>query len=1130
MTLRTAIENVVVGLIFSLVLFGGGSAFAQGDSRFSGTVVDPSGAIVPGATVVVTNDRTGEAREAVSNAQGRWIVTGLRPSTYTIRVNLESFAPLEYPGMQLNAGQDFELDLALQTAGVTETVNVEAESPILDTNSASIGVNVTEREVLELPVNGRQMSQLMLQSPGSQNAGTGTWNDVRFSGRANQQNVIKFDGVEGSAIIDASPGNIAGQIASPFKLQASLENVQEFRVESNNYPAEYGTGTGGQVNVVTKSGANLFSGSVFEYYRNEALDAANYFDSTRNTDGSVIQELPKSELGQHQFGGSLGGPIVREKVFFFGSFEGYDLNAGVNFVEAAPSEAAWARATPEIAALRPAFTAPGSVVLPGASNDANFDIYQLQGLEEVNEKSFSVRVDGKIGPQWSSYVRYFRDAGDQIRPEGVSGRVVRVENQPTNLIWNLQGIFANGFLNESKIGYNSPDADIAGTASTPTLNDVAISLTNSVANTGIAGQTGNTGVVVPGGLVRASSATNGRHLFYQPYSLAFSNAMSGVKGNHLAKFGGEVRLVRNEFDQQGGTTYSFANVNDFMANRPSQIQYAGDISAPSVFNNGATGPRHTSQEYYVFFAQDNWQATSNLTINYGLRYEYYTPLEVRDDLYVKVNIENGTIEPSGTPLHGVKKDNFQPRVSMAYAPGRTVFRTGFGVFVGPGQGEDLIQPIESDRVGSTISSGALLRYPLDSNTVITNFVDNPNNRSYQPRAYAAEYNIPEKIYQYTASVQRELGGGYAATAAYVGSQGRNLFLRSVGNQLIDVVTNPNPANAAFQIREFSIVTRDANGNVTGVQQPYAEIDFKTSGGHDNYNAMMLSLNRRSARGFGLNFQYTLGRSRGTSGGSNEANTAGNNARTEEEFEYENGYNNFDVRHTFSASVLYSLPFGNGRAIGGDWTGAKQALLGGWEAGGLFNARSGLPVPVQISRPDFLYVDAAGNYFTNPLAGRIAVINTPGGGNSRNTRRPDVVPGVDPFINDGGLLFLNPAAFSVPMPGTFGNLERNTIHGPNFSQLDVFFSKRFAFGTRQSVEFRTEVFNLFNQVNFALPVGLLPQAIGSSNTTTVANNTLQPGQAYSEATAGTFGRLTSTVGRTVGLGTGRQVQFALRLSF
>ncbi len=223
----------------------------------------------------------------------------------------------------------------------------------MDLSSARIGVNVTEREVLNLPVNGRQMSQLMLQAPGSQNAGTGTWNDVRFSGRANQQNVIKFDGVEGSAIIDAAPGNIAGQIASPFKLQASLENVQEFRVESNNYPAEFGTGTGGQVSVITKSGSNRVSGSLFEYYRDDAFDAPNYFDSTRNSDGSVIQALPKSALRQHQFGGSLGMPILANRAFLFASYEGYRLDAGVNFVEAAPSAASWSRAVPAIAALRP---------------------------------------------------------------------------------------------------------------------------------------------------------------------------------------------------------------------------------------------------------------------------------------------------------------------------------------------------------------------------------------------------------------------------------------------------------------------------------------------------------------------------------------------------------------------------------------------------------------------------------------------------------------------------------------------------------------------------------------------------------------------------------------------------------
>ena len=207
---------------------------AQGDGRFTGTVLDPSGSTIAGAIVLVKNERTGEERTTTTNAQGRYAVPNLRPSSYTIRVTFGQFQPLEYTNLTLAAAQEFALDLELHPAGVTETVTVVAQSSAIDLSSARIGVNVGEREVAELPVNGRQMSQLMLQAPGSQNAGTGTWNDVRFSGRANQQNVIKFDGVEGSAIIDSSPGNINGEVPSPFKLQSSLENVQEFRVESNN--------------------------------------------------------------------------------------------------------------------------------------------------------------------------------------------------------------------------------------------------------------------------------------------------------------------------------------------------------------------------------------------------------------------------------------------------------------------------------------------------------------------------------------------------------------------------------------------------------------------------------------------------------------------------------------------------------------------------------------------------------------------------------------------------------------------------------------------------------------------------------------------------------------------------------
>jgi len=1101
---------------------------ADSDGSFSGTVIDPSGSSVSGATIVARNERTGEERVVVANADGRYVLTGLRPSIYTITVNYQGFAPVEYTGVQLAAAQEFPLDLTLQAAGVTEAVTVKGTATAMDVSSARIGVNVTEREVDNLPVNGRQMSQLMLQAPGSLNSGTGTWNDVRFSGRANQQNVIRYDGVEGSAIIDAAPGNINGEIPSPFKLQASLENVQEFRVESNNYPAEFGTGTGGQVSVITKSGANLLSGSAFEYYRNDNLDAPNYFDSTRNADGSVIQELPKSQLGQHQFGASAGGPLMKDKAFFFGSYEGYRLDAGVNFVEGAPSAAAWSRAVPAIATLRPGFVAPGAVLLPGASSNADFDIYQLQGLETVEENSFSGRVDYKLSPNWSSYVRVFHDKGTDLRPEGISGRVVRITDDPTNAVFNLQGATGRGLINEFKVGYNAAPSRINGLA--PTVDGVdfsslAINLSGSVANTGIAGQGSSSGIVVPGGLVRANSATNGRGQPYDPFSVSFAYNATQVAGNHFLKAGADVRLIRMATDRQGGTTYTFPNVTAFLANQASTVQYLGDVSAPSPFNGGATGMRHTEQEYYVFFAQDEWHVSQDLTLNYGLRYDYYTPLTERDNLIVKFDIDTGAIDPNTTPLYASKKNNLQPRLALTYAPGRTVFRGGFGVFVGPGQTEDQIQPVESDRISSTLSNST---FPVDSALLVANFVNNPNNRSYQPRAYSNQYTVPEKIYQYTASVQRDLGGNMAATAAYVGSRGRNLFLRSVANRVVDVVTNPNPASNAFVIREFSLVQRDAGGSVRGVQNPYAEVDYKTSGGHDTYNALMLSLNRRSASGLTMNAQYTFGTSRGNTAGSNEATTAANNARAIEEFDYDDGFNNFDVRHTFNLSAVYSVPYGRGRKYGSDVGVLTDALLGGWDVGGIVNARSGVPVPVQIVRPDIVYRDADGAIFANPAAGRTAIINVPGGGASRNVRRPDLIPGVDPFVRDGGLLFLNPAAFATPAPGTFGNLERNSLHGPGTKQLDAFFSKHFRTGGRTDIEFRTEVFNVFNTANFANPVGTLPQAI--PNAALSEANRVQPGQPYTAAAAGTFGRLTSTVGRTVGLGTPRQVQFAFRFSF
>jgi hypothetical protein len=879
------------------------AASAQTDQgKLSGNVRDQSGAFVAGATVTVTNERTGETRTAASSATGIFFVAGLKPSTYKIRVEKDGFSPIEYTNMPLSVGQELALDFEFRPAGVAEEVTVIAEAPLLEVSSAKMGMNVGEREVQSLPVNGRQMSQLMLQAPGSANAGQGTWSDIRFSGRAVNQNAIHFDGVEGSSIIDASPGQSNGEIATPFKLQASLENVQEFRVESSGTTAEYGTGTGGQINVITKSGSNAFHGAVFEYNRNDKFDAPNFFDTT-------AAGTAKTPLKLNQFGGSLGGPIARNRGFFFASYEGYRLEGGFNLIEGVPSDAAWERAVPAVLALRPGFLAPGAFFLPGASTNADVDIYQLQATQRVTEDAVNARFDFKLSNDWSTYVRMSHDQGTSDQPETVAGRILHVENKPTNAVFNLQGVLSESTLNEFKFGYNAAPTRVNGVLENPVINGIdfstlIINTSGNVANSGIAGQGGSTGLAIPGGLVRANSSTNGRGQPYDPYTVSFVDALTTSRGNHNIKFGGEFRAIRMETDRLGGITYSYSNLNSFLANSASTIDFNLDLSAPSPYNNGATGPRHVSQQYSIAYAQDEWRANPNLTLNYGLRYEYYTPLKERNDLQVLLDVNTGALRPPTESPYQSSKNNIMPRVALTYKPKSTVFRGGFGVLVGPGQTEDQIQTIESDRLNATPSGGT---FPANVDAFAARFNPsdpNYNNRNAKVRAYDTDaYTIPERVYQYTASVQQELRGGAAVTVAYIGSQGHNLFLRSVTNQIKEVVTNPNPASAAFVIRDFSIVQRNAAGAVTGVQNPWAEIDYKTSGGHDQYNAMQIAFTRRSRDGVSANFQYTLGKSTGNTGGSNEADTAANNARAISDFDYDDGYNKFDVRHTFNASLL-----------------------------------------------------------------------------------------------------------------------------------------------------------------------------------------------------------------------------------
>ncbi len=1103
--LRRAIAAILLATLF---LMGLPWAVAQGGAQLAGAIKDSSGGVLPGASVTVVNERTGAMRSTLSNDSGYYVFTVLQPSTYTVKASASGFAVAERKEVVILTGESATLNLTLNPAGVSESITVTAtQEAMADTTSARIGANVNEREVGSLPLNGRQLSQLYLQAPGSVNTGSGTFSDIRFSGRSNEQNAVRYDGVEGSAIIDSNPGNMNGELSSPFRLQTSLENVQEFRVDSSNYPAEYGTGTGGQISVSTKSGTNAFHGSLFEYLRNDVFDARNFFD-----------KAGKSPLRLNQFGGSVGGPIVKDKLFFFGSYEGYRLRSGINIVEAVPSDATRARAVPAVAPLIDAFRGPGGFIIPNASTNPDFSIYQLATNVAVDENAMGLRFDYRINEKYTMYTRYFRDQGTTSQPEGVTGRRSYYRTLPQNAVISLQGALTQRLMNEIKFGYNGALTRVAGSA--PTVNGIdmsqlAINLSGSVANTGIAGQGASSGIAVPGGLIRGTSAFNGRGFPYTPYSLSVIDSLSWVRGNHTAKFGFEARMLNLYTNILGGTTYSYANLNDFLANKATQVQYGGDLSDPSPFNNGATGNRLMKTNFYIGYAQDEWRLKSNLTLSYGLRYEYYTVMKEENNLNVQFDITSGKLFSPDRPFYQSVKTNFGPRVGLAWSPfpsrkgwlggGKTVIRTGFGIYYGPGQIEDQIQPVQSDRISSTLSGGA---YPVDPKVLRDAFINNPNNRQYQPRAYDPNYKVPERIYQYSVSLQQELPYKMNLTLAYVGDVGRNLFLRAWSNKVVSVATNPDPTKAATPIREFSII--GANGSV---QNPYAEIDYKTSGGEDRYDSMQIGVGRRFTTGVTLNSQYTWGRSYGNTSGSNDALTANN------PFDFNNdfGYNVFDVRQSFNLSAIYAIPLK--KNMGGTAT----ALLGGWEVGTIFNARTGLPLDVRVGRNDIVYVDGAGLYYNSPAAGRTALINTPGGGASRNVRRPDLVAGVNPYLNNDRAL-INPAAFAIPRPGTAGNLMRGALRGPDFRQVDFIVNKRIRIAESSNIEFRAEFFNAFNMTNFASPPVTLPNQLG------VGTNLLQPGQPYTAAAAGSFGVMTSTVERTVGLGTNRQIQFALRFNF
>jgi hypothetical protein len=774
----------------------------------AGFLADESGSSLGDATVTLTNDRDGSHRVVKTNQSGYFTLVQLPPSNYTLELSRTGFATLQAKGLTLQVGQELSRNFTLKVESANSTVNVESAAVSLDTASAAIGANVASREIEELPINGRQISQLYLLVPGATNSGAGTFDNIRFSGRAVEQNIIRLDGIEATSIIDTSPGNLNGEITSTFRLQQSLEAIQEFRIDSSSYPAEMGTGTGGQVSFITKSGSNRVHGSVFEYLRNDFFDARNAFNR-RNTPNNT------AKFRLNQFGGSIGGPILKDKLFAFANYE------GLRQIWASPQRAAtlsnYAKSQiPTTSAVYPLLAAFPADPFPATAGVLQ-QVVTTVGTNRINEDFGAIRFDYHINNRFSAYARYNRDQGTSSQIQDASLSQFGQVEVPQNGVLAFNQIWSSRIFNETKFGYNGIKMRVLGVAGPSPSADL------SRTRIAIAGLTN------VGSLISLSSSFNGVGAPYTGQSYSYIDNFSLLSGNHSMKFGVEVRPLSLYNNQIGGTTYTYNSISAFQTNTPNQIQFYGDLSDLSPFT-GLSGNAQVKQTYYIGYAQDEWKIKPNLTLSYGLRYEYYSPLHEARNKNVFFDMTAGTIIPRYTgDWFNSSKANFGPRLALTWSPsfsnGDTIFRIGGGVFYGPGQTEDQIQPEANDRVTRTFTSGKV--YPIVPATdVYANYDINSPTLGYQPRAYAPNYRIPERVTTYTASIEQRLPGQTQLMVGYVGSMGRNLFLRSITNLITSVTTNPT-TGAGTAVRQFG--------------GRFAEIDYKTSGGTDMYNALQSSL-------------------------------------------------------------------------------------------------------------------------------------------------------------------------------------------------------------------------------------------------------------------------------------------------
>jgi len=937
----STIRVVLLIAVFSV------AGLAQVDRAFlTGAVSDATDARIGGASVAVESAGTGFRRETVTSSAGDFQFPGLPVGAYTVTVSKSGFNTAKFENVILAVGQTRTLNTQLAVSSMATAVIVEAGVTPLEQTNAEIGTVIGEQQIRNIPLNGRHWASLMMLAPGAVNSGEGSQNSIRFFGRPRDDNNWTFDGVDATGIKDPrQEGNL--------RLVISTDSIAEFRVNSLPFTAEGGVGGGAQVNLVSKTGTNEFHGSVYEFLRNSKLDARRPFDG-RNP--------PPFRL--NQFGGNVGGRLVRDKTFFFANYEGLAQRLTISRADGLVPSAALRQRTPaalqSLINLYPAGTGPGP--------DANVDVLVAETPEKRDEHSGMARVDHRINDRHGLLFRFAMTNGEisQIRNGLLETRDSSI--RPSNVTTQWQQVWSPAIVNEVKLGFNR---------SALTRNDV--------------GRIPE-GIAIPG----LTSTQPTTYIIEKPSTYSVVDNFTWIRGRHTFKMGGEIRRIHLNVGNGPATSVAFANIEAFLRNAVNSVSIGSRLDT--------VGVRRTFHSIYV---QDEIRLNSELTLNFGLRYEQYT---VSKDHYGRGRVFDivrcqGFCAP-GTPWFFPDNDNIAPRFSLAWAPkalgGKTVIRTGYGRYFGPGQNDDVTAAIDSlpEKLSLTAADTPTLSYP------VAPFLGQLRSQGQTPRSVQRDRKEPES-HMWTFSIQQQLPGSLLGQVAYVGNVGRNQLTRTYVNTF-DPVTRRRPLTA------------------------FGQIDEKRFDGNTSFNGLQSSLTRSFSKGLLFQAQYMWGHAISDNAGSGEGGQIQNIACRA----CDRGDADYDIRHTFTANTVYATPFARGK-----W-------YGGWDLSGLFTARTATPFSVSIAR---------------------TATAVPSG--QTQSQRTDYVGGPVYASNKSPGLWLNPDAFALPANGTFGNSGRNRFRGPRLWQADAGISKKFRLTERMNLDFRTEFFNLFNRAQYGNPVNV-----------------------------------------------------------